>query len=175
MMTKYQEQFRSTEAMRRRLEARLDERARKSGHGRPRSRRDFLGQGLIAGVGTVFLPSVATVLSRAAAAECVEAPMLGAGEIPFLAFDQGGGANIAGSNVMVGGAGGQEDFLAAEGYAKLGLPDAIIPQVVGVDRSFGLAMHPASALLRDAVEDERRNARRDKRRRDTGALGKRHG
>jgi hypothetical protein len=113
-----------------------------------------LNRGLITGVGTVFLPSVATLLARAAHAECVidAAPGLGAGKIPFLAFDQGGGANIAGSNVMVGGMGGQEDFLTPGGYAKLGLPQAIIPQNVGVDRSFGLAMHPNSALLRGMLD-----------------------
>ena len=48
--------------------------------------------------------------------------------------------------------GGQDDLLSAGGYAKLGLPDAIIPQNVGVDRSFGLAMHPNSALLRGMLD-----------------------
>ena len=156
-MAKYIEQLRRAEAEHRRLEQRIEESCRKSGHGRPRTRRDFLHQGLIAGVSTVFLPSVATLLARAAhaqAAGCVidNNGLLGAGKIPFLAFDQGGGANIAGSNVIVGGAGGQEDFLSASGYAKLGLPDAIIPQNVGVDRSFGLAMHPNSALLRGMLD-----------------------
>ena len=102
-------------------------------------------------------PVIATLLTREAsaqAADCVidNNGLLGAGKIPFLAIDQGGGANIAGSNVMVGGMGGQEDFLSADGYAKLGLPDAIIPQNVGVDRSFGVAMHPNSALLRGMLD-----------------------
>ena len=78
--------------------------------------------------------------------------MLGAGKIPFLGIDQGGGANIAGSNIMVGGMGGQEDFLDADGYNKLGLPNAILPQTVGVDRTFGIAMHPDSALLRGMLD-----------------------
>ena len=81
---------------------------------------------------TVFLPSIATILAREAHAQtgCVidNSPTLGAGKIPFLAFDQGGGANIAGSNVMVGKVGGQEAFLDPAGYAKLGLPAAILPQ-----------------------------------------------
>lgn len=153
-MANYKEQIRKAEQMQQRFEQRVVEDCRKSGHGRPRSRREFLNRGLITGVGTVFLPSVATLLARAAYAECVidAAPGLGAGKIPFLAFDQGGGANIAGSNVMVGGMGGQEDFLTPGGYAKLGLPQAIIPQNVGVDRSFGLAMHPNSALLRGMLD-----------------------
>ena len=151
-MTNYMKQSRRAERAQRQLEQQIEERCRHSGHRRPRNRREFLNQGLIAGVSTVFLPSVATILSRQARAQeaCLvdTGPGLGAGKIPFLAFDQGGGANIAGSNVMVGGMAGQEDFLSAEGYAKLGLPDAILPQNVGVDRSFGLAMHPNSALLR---------------------------
>ena len=117
------------------------------------TRRDFLGRGLISGVGTVFLPSLATILAREAHAECVidNDPMIGAGNIPFISIDQGGGANIAGSNIMVGSL-GQEDFLTADGYARLGLPEAIIPQNVGVDRSFGIAMHPNSALLRGMMD-----------------------
>lgn len=153
-MSKYTEQRRREEERHRRFEQRIEEQCRRSGHARPKSRREFLGQGLIAGVSTVFLPSLATLLARQAHAECLidTNPLLGAGKIPFLSFDQGGGANIAGSNVIVGGMGGQEDFLSANGYAKLGLPQAIIPQNVGVDRSFGLAMHPNSALLRGMLD-----------------------
>ena len=152
-MSRYKEQFRRVEADRRRFEQRIEASCRASGHGRPQTRRDFLNRGLIAGVGTVFLPSIATILAREAQAQSMECeidnnPLLGAGKIPFLGIDQGGGANIAGSNVIVGGAAGQEDFLSAEGYAKLGLPPAILPQDVGVNRDFGLAMHPDSALLR---------------------------
>ena len=125
----------------------------RSGHGRPTSRRDFLARGLIGGVSTVFLPSIATILAREVYAQTglrrsTTAATLGAGKIPFLAIDQGGGANIAGSNVIVGKAGGQELFLDPAGYAKLGLPAAILPQTIGVDRTFGLALHPRGALLR---------------------------
>lgn len=156
-MSKYREQCRRAERLRRRFEQKIEESCRKSGHARPRTRREFLNQGLIAGVSTVFLPSLATMIAQEAQAQvsgCVidNNGLLGAGKIPFLAIDQGGGANIAGSNVMVGGMGGQEDFLEARGYAKLGLPDAIIPQNVGVDRSFGLAMHPNSAMLRGMLD-----------------------
>jgi len=151
-MGKHRDQLRETEKRHARFEQRIEEDCRRSGHGRPTSRREFLGRGLIAGVSTVFLPSLATILSREVYAQtgCVidNNPALGAGKIPFLAFDQGGGSNIAGSNIMVGKMGGQDVFLDAAGYAKLGLPPAIIPQTVGVDRSFGLAMHPNSALLR---------------------------
>ena len=42
-------------------------------------------------------------------------------------FDLAGGGNIAGSNVLVGGAGGQLDFLTTAGYNQLGLPGNMIP------------------------------------------------
>lgn len=153
-MSKYSEKFRRAQRQQRELEQRIADDCRVSGHAPPNSRRQFLNRGLMAGASTVFLPSLTSLLSSSAFAECVidNDPALGAGKIPFLAFDQGGGANIAGSNVMVGGMGGQEDFLTSAGYAKLGLPDAIIPQNVGVDRSFGLAMHPNSALLRGMLD-----------------------
>jgi hypothetical protein len=151
-MGKYIELRRREEERRRLLEQRIDEECRRSGHARPASRREFLARGLIGGAATVFLPSIATILAREAHAQtgCVidNSPTLGAGKIPFLAIDQGGGANIAGSNVIVGKAGGQEAFLDPAGYAKLGLPAAILPQTIGVDRTFGLAMHPRSAMLR---------------------------
>ncbi len=152
-MSRYREKLRREAAERRRFEQQIEDSCRSSGHGRPRTRREFLNRGLLAGVSTVFLPSIATLLARQAHAQdaaCVidNNPFLGAGKIPFLGIDQGGGANIAGSNIMVGGPGGQEDFLDADGYAKLGLPQAILPQNVGVNREFGLAMHPNSAVLR---------------------------
>ena len=151
-MGKYTQLQRAAAERQRRFEQRIDENCRVSGHGRPATRREFLARGLIAGTATVFLPSIATLLAREVYAQtgCQidTGGALGAGKIPFLAIDQAGGANIAGSNVMVGKAGGQLDFLDPAGYAKLGLPAAIIPQTVGVDTTFGLAMHPKSALLR---------------------------
>ncbi|MEM7218020.1 MAG: hypothetical protein AAF515_06615 [Pseudomonadota bacterium] len=153
-MSRYKDHFRRREALGRQFESRVRENCERTGHAPPRTRREFIARGLIKGSATVLLPCIATLLSRSAHAECVidNNPALGAGKIPFLAFDQAGGANIAGSNIMVGGNGGQEDFLSADGYAKLGLPEAIIPQNVGVDRSFGLAMHPNSPLLRGMLD-----------------------
>jgi len=152
-MGKHRDFLRGEAERRRRFEQRIEENCRASGHGRPASRREFLARGLIAGTATVFLPSIATILAREAQAQTAGCQIatggtLGAGKIPFLAIDQAGGANIAGSNVMVGKAGGQLDFLDPAGYAKLGLPAAIVPQTIGVDSTFGLAMHPNSALLR---------------------------
>ena len=155
-MGKFIEERRRRERLQREFEQQVEADCRSSGHARPTSRREFLGRGLISGVSTVFLPSIATMLAKEAHAQsgCVidNNPLLGAGKIPFIGIDQGGGANIAGSNVIVGGVGGQEDFISAAGYARLGLPEAIIPQNVGVDRSFGVAMHPNSALLRGMLD-----------------------
>jgi len=154
-MAKYREQTRRAQEAHRQMEMRIEESCRKSGHGRPVTRREFLGRGLIAGTSTVLLPSLATVVSSEAHAECeisADNGLLGAGKIPFLAIDQAGGANIAGSNIMVGGMGGQEDFLPNDAYESLGLPSAISPNNVGVNRDFGLAMHPNSALLRGMLD-----------------------
>ena len=153
-MAKYREQYRRAQEAERRLEQRIEESCRRTGHGRPVTRREFLARGLIAGTSTIFLPSLATIVNRAHACD-VGAPdngLIGAGKIPFLGIDMGGGANISGSNVMVGGIGGQEDFISLDGYESLGLPNAIAPQNVGVDRSFGIAMHPNSALLRGMLD-----------------------
>jgi hypothetical protein len=79
----------------------------------------------------------------------------GAGKIPFIAFDLSGGANIAGSNVLVGQQGGQMDFLGTAGYEKLGLPGDMVPglndPISGLpfaNTDFGLAFHSDSAFKR---------------------------
>ncbi|MGI9302384.1 MAG: hypothetical protein ACR2RB_06720 [Gammaproteobacteria bacterium] len=152
-MGKYTEQLRRAEQQHRRMQERIEQRCRKSGHAWPTTRREFLGHGLIAGTATMLVPSIATLMSRAAKAQVAECPLggvgglLGAGKIPFIAIDQGGGASMVGDNVVVGKAGGQEDFLNPAGFRKQGLPAAIQPPVRGVNRDFGFAMHPDSALL----------------------------
>ena len=79
----------------------------------------------------------------------------GSGMIPFICFDLAGGGNVAGSNVLVGGPGGQLDFLTTAGYSRLGLPGNMIPNssTAGgfVDQSLGLAFHSDSAYLRGDV------------------------
>lgn len=125
-------------------------------HSRPVTRRDFLGYGLTSGLGIVMGPTLLTLLATpreaaAAAAAC----MVGAGanKIPFICFDLAGGASIAGSNVLVGGRGGQLDFLTTAGYSKLGLPGDMIPSLPGfIDNSLGLAFHSQSAMLRGILE-----------------------
>jgi hypothetical protein len=81
--------------------------------------------------------------------------VLGAGKIPFICIDLAGGANMAGSNVLVGGPGGQLDFLTTAGYGQLGLPGDMVPGLINpatgtsfTDASLGLAFHSDSAFLR---------------------------
>ncbi|MGI9228198.1 MAG: hypothetical protein ACR2PU_05345, partial [Gammaproteobacteria bacterium] len=73
-MAKYREQHRRAQEAHRRFEQRIEESCRRTGHGRPVTRREFLGRGLIAGTSTIFLPSLATMVNRAHAACEVGAP-----------------------------------------------------------------------------------------------------
>jgi len=121
-------------------------------HKRPITRRDFLAQGFISGAAMIVAPSLFGLFKSPAAyaqaaAQCNLSA--GAGRIPFMCFDLAGGANIAGSNVLVGGPGGQLDFLSEAGYSKLGLPSDMLPSLAGqVNSEFGLAFHADSAFLR---------------------------
>jgi hypothetical protein len=135
-------------------------------HAPPVSRRQFLGRGLLSTSATVVgmssffslfanprkaYATLASDIQALVASPCnIRA---GAGKVPFIAFDLAGGGNIAGSNALVGGAGGQLDFLTTAGYNKLGLPGNMIPNSsVGpgnfINTSMGIAMHSDSAYLR---------------------------
>ncbi len=79
----------------------------------------------------------------------------GAQKIPFICFDLAGGANIAGSNVLIGKEGGQSDFLSTAGYRKMGLPGDMVPglndPVSGeayANFDLGLGFHLDSAFRR---------------------------
>ena len=79
-------------------------------HRRPRTRREFLAQGFMAGSAYVVAPSLLSLLgvNRANAQASCALTGAGAGKIPFIGIDLAGGANIAGSNVMIGGPGGRK-------------------------------------------------------------------
>jgi hypothetical protein len=134
-------------------------------HSRPVTRRQLISQGFMAGSASVFGGSVFSLFAnpRAAYADLADdlSPLLGgcginidgAGKIPFICFDLAGGANIAGSNVLVG-TGGQLDPLTTAGYSKLGIPGDMIPTAIDpltnldhIDTSLGLAFHSKSAML----------------------------
>ena len=143
----------------------LNEPMRHTDHSRPVSRRDFLAQGFLTGAATVMAPSLLGMMLNPRLASALSADINpgnpstggmcgirdGAGKVPFIAFDLAGGANIAGSNVLVGGPGGQLDFLTTAGYSKLGLPGNMTPAnstTNFIDTQLGLAFHSDSAFLR---------------------------
>lgn len=136
-------------------------------HKRPVTRREFIGQGFMAGSASVFGGGLLSLFADPRAAWAALSPdldplrtgcginVLGAGKVPFVCFDLAGGANITGSNVLVGGPGGQLDFLTTQGYSKQGLPGDMVPSAIDpqtnldfVDQSLGLAFHRDSAFLR---------------------------
>ena len=133
-------------------------------HRRPRTRREFIAQSFVAGSGLVIANSLSGLFANSAygalssdlqaqIAACAPSGGGGGPMIPFLCFDLAGGANIAGSNVLVGFKGGQQDFLSPAGYSMLGLPSGMIPNAPApaanqIDTSLGLAFHIDSAFLR---------------------------
>ncbi|GAB4358371.1 MAG: hypothetical protein Kow006_26760 [Gammaproteobacteria bacterium] len=153
-------------------------------HARPVTRRDFIRQGFLAGGGiaiggalwnlfprwaeAALSPDIQTMATNAG---CPIGGFAG-GKIPFICFDLAGGANIAGSNVLVGNQGGQLDLLSTAGYSKLGLPGDMLPGQVEAapptitnldgdtftgngdftDTNLGIAFHSNSALLRGILE-----------------------
>jgi hypothetical protein len=136
----------------------LHEPLRHPDHPRPTTRRQFIAQSFMTGGATVLMPSLfahaaspalPTDIQNAISACQITA---GAGLIPFICFDLSGGGNILGSNVLVGGPGGQLDFLSVAGYNKLGLPGTMVPNSSAtgsfVDGTFGLRFHSDSAHLR---------------------------
>jgi hypothetical protein len=146
----------------------LKEPIRHENHGRPRSRRDFLGRGLIAGAAYVTAPTFFSLFANPREAYAALAPDIstlvtdcgiatqGAGKIPFICFDLAGGANLNGSEALIGGPGGQLDFLSVAGYANLGLPGDMVPNAPNaaspthnwINTSLGLAWHSDGAILR---------------------------
>lgn len=146
----------------------LNEPLRHPDHRRPISRREFISQGFRAGgaslLGTSLLGLMGSrahaispdLLTRYFNASSCDLSNVSGRKIPFICFDLAGGANISGSNVIVGGRDGQRDFLSTAGYQKLGLPADIIPSNNNpnsasgdfTDDSLGLLFHTESAMLR---------------------------
>ena len=113
----------------------------------PKTRRDFLAQGFFGMSAFAMAPSVLSVLSNSAYG-AVNCPVsVGSGMAPVIIIDLVGGGNIAGSNVMVGGMGGQQDFLP--NYQTLGLPPDFHPSMPGmINNELGLVFHGDSGMLR---------------------------
>ncbi|WP_339669388.1 hypothetical protein [Dasania marina] len=144
----------------------LDEALKHPDHSRPKTRREFISQGFKAGGGMMLGTSIFSLMGSRAhgisgglldkyynPTSCELSNLTGR-KIPFICFDLAGGANISGSNVLVGGPGGQLDPLSTAGYQKLGLTPDITPNDAGdfSDDSLGLLFHTESAMLRGIQE-----------------------
>ena len=124
-------------------------------HPRPRTRRQFLGQGFITGSAMLAGPTLFGMLARGAHAQTPPPPLDcgltagGAGRIPFICMDLAGGANMVGSNVLVGGPTGHTELLTLAGYEKQGLPASMTPiqDPAVIDTTFGLPFHNDSPFL----------------------------
>ncbi|HEY8941679.1 MAG TPA: hypothetical protein VIM59_15875, partial [Cellvibrio sp.] len=83
-------------------------------HRRPITRREMIAQGFKLGSGTLIGGSLFSILTQpgyaaevglsadiAAVRDACGIAAQGAGKIPFICFDLAGGANFAGSNVLI--------------------------------------------------------------------------
>ncbi|MGI9272014.1 MAG: hypothetical protein ACR2QT_09585 [Woeseiaceae bacterium] len=139
-------------------------------HPRPVTRREFVAQGFMSGAAyatgagilslfanprEAFAQSNLSADMQALLTDPCQIASNGAGKIPFICFDLAGGANIAGSNVLMGQEGGQRDFLSTSGYERQGLPGDMIPGLVDPTLNLpyenfdlGLGFHLDSAFRR---------------------------
>src|SRR6185437_15010129 len=132
------------------------------------TRRELLSAGLLSAPAVVMAPAWLAALlkpgmARGQAVSPISldpdiSPLLakdqcnvstGAGRIPFICFDLAGGANLVGSEVIVGVQGGQANFLSTAGYGKLGVPGNMVPSSGAfVSNALGLLWHSDGAILR---------------------------
>jgi hypothetical protein len=137
-------------------------------HPRPVTRRQMLSAGLIGGQAYVLLPAITSLLANPRVARAQLAADIqnlanscnisttGANKIPFICFDLSGGANLNGSEALIGQSGGQLNFLSTAGYDKLGLPGNMLPNSPNaasptgnfISTALGLAWHSDGAILR---------------------------
>ena len=103
-------------------------------HGRPKTRREFIRQGLMSGSASILsgglfglfanphaayaavsgdLEALANDISGKGNFDCSIGAIAGGKKVPFICFDLAGGANLAGSNVLVGQGGGQPKMAAS--------------------------------------------------------------
>jgi len=143
----------------------VDEPLYHENHKRPVSRRDFIGTGLMTGSAVIAVPSLVsaavsndfrTLATGPVGTGCALASGAATtgGKIPFIAFDLAGGANLVGSEALVGKAGGPLDLLSTAGYGRLGLPGNMVPTAAGanVSTAIGLPWHTDGAILRGILE-----------------------
>lgn len=134
-------------------------------HKRPVTRRELLSAGFMGASGLIMGPAWLGALLKSGTARA-DVPLstdihdlvvdpqqcniqLGAGLVPFICFDLAGGANLVGSEVIVGVQGGQANFLSTAGYGKMGVPGNMVPSAAGfTSNALGLLWHSDGAILR---------------------------
>ena len=136
---------------------------RHENHPRPVTRRDFLAAGMLGAqgmvIGSAWLGSLLKAQNaRAAGLDADISALLPSGQcnipsasgsIPFIVFDLAGGANLVGSEALVGQQGGQANFLSVAGYGKLGVPGNMVPtSSTFVSSALGILWHSDGAILR---------------------------
>jgi len=136
---------------------------RHENHPRPVTRRDFLAAGMIGAQGMVIGSAWLGALLKAQAARAsgldVDIQALtaqgqcniptGSGSLPFIVLDLAGGANLLGSEALVGVKGGQANFLSTAGYGKLGVPGNMVPSSsANISSALGLLWQSDGAILR---------------------------
>lgn len=131
------------------------------GHGKPVTRRELLSQGLISGTALVLTPSVLgsiysqTAMGQDAVEACGDASQGSGKDIPAIIIELAGGGNIAGSNVFVGGKGGQSNALST--YKTIG-GNGVVPG----DKRYGLQWTQGSKILQGIDQFVTVTADRDK-------------
>jgi hypothetical protein len=136
---------------------------RHESHPRPVTRRDFLAAGFLGAQGMVVGSAWLGTLLKAQAARAggldadIQALLAqsqcnvpsGSGSLPFIVFDLAGGANLVGSEALVGVQGGQANFLSTAGYGRLGVPGNMVPtSSTFISSALGLLWHSDGAILR---------------------------
>lgn len=131
-------------------------------HKRPVTRRELLAAGLLSSPAVVMAPAWLGALlkpstANAALSADIQA-LLAPGQcnvptsatgVPVVCFDLAGGANLIGSEVLVGVQGGQSNFLTTAGYGKMGVPGNMVPaSSTFISNALGLLWHSDGAILR---------------------------
>lgn len=132
-------------------------------HPKPVTRRQMLAAGLMSAPAVVVAPAwLAALLKPGRANAALAADMqalLPSGQcnlsapasgVPVVCFDLAGGANLIGSEVIVGLKGSQANFLSTAAYGKMGVPGNMVPTANSafVSSALGLLWHSDGAILR---------------------------
>ncbi len=147
----------------------VDEPIRDTNHGAPVTRREMIARGFMTGPAIITAPAMLAMLFGPEQARAMSpdleamlgptqcAIQAGAGKVPFICFDLAGGANLNGSEMLIGQSGNPLNFLSTAGYSKLGLPGNMNPNSANpantvtnnfINTEFGAAWHSDGAILR---------------------------